>query len=173
MPFTPVHMGAGMLVKAGLRERFSLMMFGWAQIVMDIQPLMVMIAGTAIARHHAHLRGCRHRGGATITGKHSPNSAWCCSSCPSIAPSPGGSRCQRVHRHPSPVLLHSVMPADLQPFAPWRDDNPFLGFITIDALHWVCFGAGALGFALYLLPASTSPAGRRAPRGRSQARRLD
>ncbi len=39
VPFTPIHMGPGMLVKPVLQERFSLMMFGWSQIMMDIQPL--------------------------------------------------------------------------------------------------------------------------------------
>ena len=41
MPFTPLHMGPGIAVKAVLQGSFSLMVFGWAQIVMDIQPLVV------------------------------------------------------------------------------------------------------------------------------------
>lgn len=45
MPFTPVHMGSGILVKAILKGRFSLLFFGRTQIVMDIQPLLVMISG--------------------------------------------------------------------------------------------------------------------------------
>jgi hypothetical protein len=40
MPFTPYHMGPGILIKALLQGSFSLMVFGWAQIVMDIQPLI-------------------------------------------------------------------------------------------------------------------------------------
>ncbi len=41
MPFTPVHMGPGILIKALLQSSFSLMVFGWTQIIMDIQPLIV------------------------------------------------------------------------------------------------------------------------------------
>ena len=41
MPFTPFHMGPGILIKSLLQGAFSLMVFGWAQIVMDIQPLFV------------------------------------------------------------------------------------------------------------------------------------
>lgn len=32
MPFTPFHMGPGLLVKALLQGSFSLMVFGWTQI---------------------------------------------------------------------------------------------------------------------------------------------
>ncbi|HYQ38464.1 MAG TPA: hypothetical protein VER09_05940, partial [Pseudomonas sp.] len=45
MPFTPLHMGPGILLKALLPTRFSLMVFGWAQIVMDLQPLLAMLTG--------------------------------------------------------------------------------------------------------------------------------
>ena len=43
MPFTPLHMGPGIFIQALLQGGFSLMAFGWTQIVMDIQPLLVII----------------------------------------------------------------------------------------------------------------------------------
>lgn len=54
MPFTPFHMGPGLLLKAVLQGSFSLMVFGWAQVIMDIQPLLVMLTG------HGHLHGFSH-----------------------------------------------------------------------------------------------------------------
>ena len=45
MPFTPYHMGPGILIKSILRGSFSLMVFGWAQIVMDLQPLVAILTG--------------------------------------------------------------------------------------------------------------------------------
>ena len=54
MPFTPIHMSPGILVKAILQSSFSLMVFGWTQIAMDIQPLVVMITGKG------HLHGFTH-----------------------------------------------------------------------------------------------------------------
>lgn len=45
MPFTPFHMGPGIAIKAVLRGSFGLMVFGWTQILMDIQPLIVLISG--------------------------------------------------------------------------------------------------------------------------------
>ena len=54
MPFTPIHMGPGILLKGILQGSFSLMIFGWTQIVMDIQPLFVLISG------EGHLHGFSH-----------------------------------------------------------------------------------------------------------------
>lgn len=50
MPFTPYHVGPGIAVKAALPRKFSLLIFAWAQIVMDLQPLLVILTG--IGRHH-------------------------------------------------------------------------------------------------------------------------
>ena len=54
MPFTPFHMGIGIFTKSILQGSFSLMVFGWAQIVMDLQPLVVMLTG------QGHLHGFSH-----------------------------------------------------------------------------------------------------------------
>ena len=54
MPFTPIHMGPGILIKSLLQGSFSLMVFGWTQIVMDIQTLIVLISG------EGHLHGFTH-----------------------------------------------------------------------------------------------------------------
>ena len=45
VPFTPFHMGSGIAIKAVLQGSFSLLVFGWTQIVMDIQPLIVLLSG--------------------------------------------------------------------------------------------------------------------------------
>lgn len=45
IPFTPLHMGPGILPKALLPSRFSLMVFGWAQLVMNLQPLLALLTG--------------------------------------------------------------------------------------------------------------------------------
>lgn len=54
MPFTPIHIGPGILVKAILQSSFSSMVFCWPQIAMDIQPLVVMVTGKG------HLHGFTH-----------------------------------------------------------------------------------------------------------------
>ncbi|HZD54496.1 MAG TPA: metal-dependent hydrolase, partial [Woeseiaceae bacterium] len=65
-------MGPGLFIKALLQSSFSLMVFGWAQIVMDIQPVLVM------STDEGHLHGFSHTyigaallaAAAALTGKY-------------------------------------------------------------------------------------------------------
>ena len=147
-------MGPGLLVKSVLQRRFSLMLFGWSQIVMDIQPLTVMLTG------QGHLHGFTHTylgaSGiaivAAVTGKplaelglrllqlndHLPISWWV-----AVISSVIGTF--------SHVLFDSIKHRDVQPFAPWRLENPFLGFVSIVWLHLFCLATGLAGMALYPL----------------------
>ena len=155
MPFTPFHMGPGIVVKAVLQSSFSLMVFGWAQIVMDIQPLIVMISG------EGHLHGFSHTyvGAvllaifAALSGKYLSevglfvlglNPHWqvriswlVCFLSSFIG----------TFSH---VLLDSIMHSDVEPFYPLTPDNPFLGLLSVQALHKVCLYSGLVGGALYV-----------------------
>ncbi len=155
MPFTPIHMGPGILIKAILQSSFSLMVFGWTQIVMDIQPLIVMITG------EGHLHGFTHTyvGAVLIaifsalTGKYL---------------SEFGLKILRISKSENPisivwwvvflsaflgsfshVFLDSIMHADVEPFFPITLDNQFLGLISIPLLHKVCLYSGLIGAAIY------------------------
>ena len=48
------HMSLGIFIKAMLQGSFNLMVFGWTQIVMDIQPLVIIRTG------EGHLHGFTH-----------------------------------------------------------------------------------------------------------------
>ena len=54
MPFTPLHMGPGLLIKAVAGPRFSVMTFGVAQIAMDIEPLIGMMHGSSMIHGPTH-----------------------------------------------------------------------------------------------------------------------
>ncbi len=154
MPFTPVHMGPGILVKAMLQSSFSLMVFGWTQIVMDIQPLIVMITG------EGHLHGFTHTYAgavliaiiAALSGKYLSESGlkilgmrkqqpivilWWVSFLSAFI----GSF--------SHVLLDSIMHTDVVPFYPVILVNDFHGFVSIEALHKFCLYSGLVGTAIY------------------------
>src|SRR4051812_36173012 len=63
MPFTPFHMGPGLAVKAAMNRYFSVLVFGIAQVAMDIEPLIRIVRGSEI------LHGWTHSYvGATIIG---------------------------------------------------------------------------------------------------------
>ncbi len=154
MPFTPIHMGPGILIKAILQGSFSLMIFGWAQIVMDLQPLLVILTG------EVHLHGFSHTYiGATLLGifsalsgkhlselglkilgvaKEKPiNIVWSVAFLSAFIGS---------YSH---VLLDSMMHVDVEPYYPLNTSNHFYGFLSIESLHKLCLYSGLLGAALY------------------------
>jgi membrane-bound metal-dependent hydrolase YbcI (DUF457 family) len=156
MPFTPIHMGPGIFIKALLQSSFSLMVFGWTQIVMDIQPLITMIIG------HGHIHGFTHTySGAVlialfsaVTGKYlsqlglkileintkdAGNIAWWICFLSAFI----GSF--------SHVFLDSIMHADVQPFYPFILTNSMQEIIPVWMLHKVCLYSGLVGAVIYYL----------------------
>ena len=130
------------------------MVFGWAQIVMDLQPLFVMITG------EGHLHGFSHTYlGATLlailsalSGKYLSeiglyvlglNRDW------SIVIGWRVAFISAFIGTFSHVLLDSIMHADVEPFFPLTTDNAFLGLISIDALHQLCLYGGIVGGVVY------------------------
>ena len=156
MPFTPVHMGPGIAIKALLRGGFSLMVFGWTQIVMDIQPLIVLITG------EGHLHGFSHTYiGATIlaifsalTGKYLSEFGLTILGITKTRPIVIGwyvSIISAFLGSYSHVLLDSIMHSDVVPFYPFFLTNQFQGMISIEALHKLCFYSGLIGAAIYYI----------------------
>lgn len=156
MPFTPFHMGPGIAIKAVLQGSFSLMVFGWSQIIMDIQPLLVMITG------EGHLHGFSHTYvGATLlaifsalTGKYLSeiglfilgiNRQW------TIRISWWVTFLSAFVGAYSHVLIDSLMHPDQQPLFPFTTDNRFLGLVSVHGLHQFCVYSGAFGGILYYL----------------------
>ncbi|TDF41525.1 hypothetical protein EYS14_01315 [Alteromonadaceae bacterium M269] len=157
MPFTPFHMGPGILIKALLQASFSLMVFGWSQIVMDLQPLWVLIQG------HGHLHGFSHTfvGGSLLatfsglTGKYL---------------SEVGLRIIGISKASNPikiswlvaytsafigcfshVVLDAIMHSDVQPFYPFTLSNDFLHTMSIGDLHKICLYSGLAGGAIFYI----------------------
>lgn len=162
MPFTPFHMGPGLFIKSVLNTSFSLIIFGWAQILMDIQPLFVLISGDG------HLHGFSHTFiGASIialfsgaTGKYIID--WVVTS-----KTVGLTERDKAFFHLtrkfkwrlvftsayigtfSHVYLDAIMHSDVQPFFPINLDNPIWGMLSVGMLHKACAYAGLLGFGAY------------------------
>lgn len=152
MPFTPLHMGPGILVKATLRRSFSLMVFGWAQILMDIQPLLAMITGKGELHGftHTYMGAVLIALLAALTGKHA---------------SELGLRLLRQQHHLpigwqtaflsafigtfSHVLLDSVMHYDIHPYAPFSEANGLVRIISLETLHGLCLFTAVVGAVIY------------------------
>ena len=54
MPFTPFHLGPGAAFKAIGGSRFSFMVFGGSQVLMDIEPLVGIIGGRVVLHGPSH-----------------------------------------------------------------------------------------------------------------------
>ena len=160
MPFTPVNMGPGLFVKAVMQGAFSLMVFGWAQIVMDLQPLFVMING------HGHLHGFSHTYvgatllaiGSALTGKYLSEIGLRLIGRKEFLPIgwPVAFLSAFIGTF-SHVVLDSVMHADVEPFWPLSTSNTLLGLVSVQAHHWFCIGSGILGAVVYFVVAARSP----------------
>jgi hypothetical protein len=147
MPFTPFHLGPGAAFKALLGRHFSFLVFGGAQVLMDLQPLAAMLGADVALHGISHtLAGAAVIGAvAFATGKpvsdfvlrrsgvaHRPLT-W--------AATAAGAWIGTF----SHVALDSVMHADLVPGWPWFAGNPLLFSLSATELHALCVVLGGVG----------------------------
>jgi hypothetical protein len=148
-------MGPGILIKAILQGSFSLMVFGWAQIVMDIQPLLVMLTGAG------QLHGFSHTLiGASLLALFSMWSGKYLSEIglrrfgiaqpdrPLVITWPVAAASAFIGTY-SHVWLDAIMHTDVAPLDPHLIGNAWLGVISIDQLHLLCMGCAGIGAVLF------------------------
>ncbi|MGF1688022.1 metal-dependent hydrolase [Photobacterium japonica] len=153
MPFTPIHMGPALIVKAAAGTAFSLTVFGWSQIVMDIQPLVVILTQEGDLHGISHtLLGALILGlFAAVTGKYL--STWGLILIKWRRYLPIRWKTAFISAYIgtfSHVLLDSIMHVDVSPFAPFSAANPLYGLISISWLHTLCFSTGMLGAVVFV-----------------------
>jgi membrane-bound metal-dependent hydrolase YbcI (DUF457 family) len=155
MPFTPIHMGPGLLLKALMRGAFSLIIFGYAQVLIDLQPLVALTTGRV--EHHgwthtwlgAVVIGCF----AAATGRPLTNAA--------LRLVRGGARSRLSVSWAvafgsgligtlSHVALDSLVHSDMHALWPWSEAQPWLGAATSAQVDAGCFACGVIGAVLYL-----------------------
>jgi len=161
MPFTPFHMGPGLAAKAVLGRHLSLMVFGFSQVAIDVEPLVRIVRGDAVVHGITHT----YFGAALVAA---------------ISVGLGRPICQILLNHWAPdprapflnaltgarligwpaaivgalvgtyshVLLDSVMHADMRPFSPISDANVALRLISVGGLHVLCVVSGVFGALL-------------------------
>lgn len=152
MPFTPFHLGPGALLKGVGRDRFSFMIFGGSQVLIDIEPGYRLIVGDSVVHGPSHtIVGALVIGIiATLTGK------------------PISEVVLRLFRYPgstiswkvaglsaflgtfSHLFFDAIMHSDMTPWAPFVDSNGLLGWISLRSLHMLCVMLGIVGALLFL-----------------------
>lgn len=151
-------MGPAVALKAAAGGSFSLMLFGFSQVAIDLQPLFYLLSGEGPKHGFSHTLL-----GATLIAV--------------LSVLVGRPLCQLVLNHWTPdasqrfgnwlrgprriswpvaiasafigayshILLDSRIHADVEPFAPWSPSNPLLGLLPFGAVHLLCVGVGILG----------------------------
>jgi hypothetical protein len=147
VPFTPFHLGPGALFKVIGGDRFSFLIFGGSQVLMDIEPVVRMIRGDAI------LHGVTHTVAgalpiaiiAAAVGRPIINEVirifnfgmrpidWTVASVSALI---------GTYSH---IGLDAIMHRDMNPLWPIINGNHILGVISVGLLHALCVAAGLFG----------------------------
>lgn len=155
-------MGPGLAVKALGGRHVSLMVFGFSQVLIDLEPLVRIIRGDAILHGWSHTLV-----GATVIGAVAAlvGRPVCQFLLDQWTPAPGSGflawlRGPRQITWPaaiagafigtySHILLDSVMHRDMAPLAPVSAENALLHVITVEALHLVCIASALAGAVIF------------------------
>ena len=150
MPFTPLHLGPGSILKAIGGRRFSFMVFGGAQVLMDIEPLIGILADKPVLHGPTHtLLGALVIGTlAGIFGKPISAAALRWLAIPHYPLTWSASFIGAYLGTFSHILLDGIMHADMSPWLPITNKNTLLEFISIDHLHLACVLSFVLGAAV-------------------------
>lgn len=137
-------------MKAALPEQFSLMVFGWSQVAMDIQPLIAMATGEGVWHGVTHTLL-----GATVLGLLSAFSGkylveWGIRLISlgrrRIKIGWGAAILSGLIGGYSHILLDGLLHDDMQPFWPLMRGNPLLAFgVTFGQVEKFCLVCGLLG----------------------------
>ncbi|WP_257385720.1 DUF4184 family protein [Tahibacter caeni] len=163
MPFTPIHLGAGLALKAVGGRRFSLIGFGLTQIAVDIEPLLGLIHGWDVLHGRSHsLLGATVIAAAVtpLTRALGPPSlrvadrwlaahglaGWC--EPPDIGWTAAAAGC--LLGAWSHALMDAVMHADLQLLWPWSSAQPFYGIASTTDIEIVSAAAALAGIAVWI-----------------------
>jgi membrane-bound metal-dependent hydrolase YbcI (DUF457 family) len=147
VPITPFHLGPALIAKAAAGRHFSLTVFGISQVMIDVEPLVGLLRGSAVLHGFTHTLG-----GATLIGVAAvvigrPLGEWALGAWTG-APA-------RISRTAvwtgafggtySHLLLDGMMHLDMRPFAPFTDANPILGALTVPGIYLFCTVSGIVG----------------------------
>ena len=160
MPFTPIHMGPGLLLKACAPRHFSLSVFTFTQILIDVEPLYHLVRGDDLLHQffHTGLGATLIAFTAWAIGRPASGLAlavWNRTLCATRASfiAAAGAIPQRaalsgaVIGAASHLVLDSIMHHDVAPFAPFSSINPLLDALPLTTLEAGCLVAGILGAA--------------------------
>lgn len=164
MPFTPLHFGPGLIVKAAAPSHFSLTAYTLANVAVDLEPLYHIVRGDTPLHGPFHTLPL-----ATLTGLLMGVGV---SLLPKVFRASSLQRADGKYpdalraefRLPTSIiggvlggishsLIDSLIYTDFHPFAPLSAQNSLHGLVTPGALSYGLFLAGVIGLVLLVLRA--------------------
>lgn len=157
MPFTPFHFGPGLLIKS-FAQKFSLTIFIFSQIIMDLEPLYFILTSNPPVHRFLHTFAGSHAVVliSVIAGKpicefslrifskimrfkQEVKISWAAAFVSALV---------GAYSH---VFMDCLMHRDMNPLYPFSAINPILHLVSLSSLHWFCAASFALGSIVYLV----------------------
>jgi membrane-bound metal-dependent hydrolase YbcI (DUF457 family) len=155
VPITPFHFGPGVLFAGAAPRRVSLIAFIAANCITDVESIYNVLTGNFPYHRFLHT----FLGAVVVTAltialfiftrqvaRKVPLPNWFSWQQLTLVPVTVGALLGSF----SHIVLDGVMHADMRPFAPWSDANPFLHHVSLGVLHGGCVAAAVLGGLLWL-----------------------
>jgi membrane-bound metal-dependent hydrolase YbcI (DUF457 family) len=156
VPITPFHFGPGILFSGAAPRRVSLIAFVAANCITDVESIYNVLTGNFPYHRFLHT----FLGAGVVTAL-TVALFLCTRQLARKFPLPNWFSWQQLTLLPvtagaflgsfSHVVLDGVMHADMRPFAPWSDANPFLHLVSLGVLHGSCVITAVLGGLLWLV----------------------
>ena len=154
MPFTPFHLGPGLLVKGAVPRHVSLSAFAATQVVVDLEPLTFILRGEYPVHRWAHtVAGAGAVGLAVGAALWALGRRWRTTAAPALgrdlrwsAALVGG-----VIGGISHPLLDGLMHRDVRALRPFAETTWVLEPKGVAVLHLGCVMAGVLGAILLVV----------------------
>jgi len=153
MPFTAFHLGPGATFKVIGGDRFSFMVFGGSQVLMDIEPGARMIIGSPMLHGPSHsIAGAVLIGMvAALIGKPISEFALQLLRVPNIGITWTASASGAFIGTFSHIFLDALTHSDMSPWSPLAGSNELLGLISLASLRIICLVLGVIGGLLVLI----------------------
>ncbi len=162
MPVTPLHLGPGQQLKSLRQGWFSMVIFTWTQLLMDLQPILVVLTGKGELHGFSH----SYVGASIIAIIAAYTGKWIYYWIYLFVDKDFTDYQKKIFNVPakltlaigtssafigsfSHVLIDSIMHADMQPFYPLDIENQVLLLVSIEILHRICVYAGLTGALVF------------------------